>query len=90
MADMEKTEQPTAKRRSKAAEEGQVLRSREFATAAVVLGGVLWLALAAYAVYGVNALQFVFKLRAARRDVALAALEVTVFTAADAVGGATA
>jgi flagellar biosynthesis protein FlhB len=48
----EKTEQPTPKRRQRAAEEGQVLRSREFATAAVVLGGVLWLALAGPALMG--------------------------------------
>jgi flagellar biosynthetic protein FlhB len=48
----EKTEQPTPKKRQKAAEEGQVLRSREFATAAVVLGGVLWLALAGPALMG--------------------------------------
>jgi flagellar biosynthetic protein FlhB len=48
----EKTEQPTPKRRAKAAEDGQVLRSREFATAAVVLGGVLWLALSGPALIG--------------------------------------
>lgn len=48
----EKTEQATPKKREKAAEEGQVLRSREFATAAVVLGGVLWLALAGPALMG--------------------------------------
>lgn len=48
----EKTEQPTPKKRQKAAEEGQVLRSREFATAAVVLGGVLWLALMGPALMG--------------------------------------
>jgi flagellar biosynthesis protein FlhB len=41
----EKTEAPTPKRKAKAAEDGQILRSREFATAAVVLAGVLWLAL---------------------------------------------
>ena len=52
MADFEKTEAPTPKRRSKAAEEGQVLRSREFATAAVVVAGVLWLALAGPALLG--------------------------------------
>lgn len=40
----EKTEAPTPKRRKDAAEKGDILRSREFATAAVVLGGVLWLA----------------------------------------------
>ena len=48
----EKTEAPTPKRRQKAAEEGQVLRSREFATAAVVLGGVLWLALSGPSLLG--------------------------------------
>jgi flagellar biosynthesis protein FlhB len=48
----EKTEAPTPKRRQKAAEEGQVLRSREFTTAAVVLGGVLWLALSGPALLG--------------------------------------
>ena len=41
----EKTEAPTPKRKQKAAQEGQVLRSREFATAAVVLAGVLWVTL---------------------------------------------
>jgi flagellar biosynthesis protein FlhB len=41
----EKTEAPTPKRKQKASEDGQVLRSREFATAAVVMGGVLWLAM---------------------------------------------
>ncbi len=48
----EKTEAPTPKRKQKAAEDGQVLRSREFATAAVVLGGVLWLALSGPALLG--------------------------------------
>lgn len=41
----EKTEAPTPKRKRDAADKGETLRSREFATAAVVLGGVLWLAL---------------------------------------------
>jgi len=41
----EKTEAPTAKRKQKAYDEGQVLRSREFATALVVLAGCGWLAL---------------------------------------------
>jgi flagellar biosynthesis protein FlhB len=45
MSDMEKTEAPTPKKRQKAAEEGQVLRSKELATAAVVVAGVIWLAL---------------------------------------------
>jgi len=48
----EKTEAPTPKRRAKGAEQGQVLRSREFATAAVVLAGVVWLALSGPALMG--------------------------------------
>jgi len=39
----EKTEAPTAKRKQKAAEDGNVLRSRDLATALVVLAGVGWL-----------------------------------------------
>ncbi|MBA4047234.1 MAG: flagellar biosynthesis protein FlhB [Sphingomonas sp.] len=41
----EKTERPTAKRRKDAFNEGQLLRSREFATALTVLAGIGWLAL---------------------------------------------
>lgn len=41
----EKTEGPTPKRKQKAFDDGQVLRSREFATALVVLAGCGWLAL---------------------------------------------
>lgn len=41
----EKTEAPTAKRRKDAAEKGDVLRSREFATALVVMAGCGWLAM---------------------------------------------
>lgn len=48
----EKTEAPTPKRRQKAAEDGQVLRSRELTAAAVVLAGVLWLALSGPALLG--------------------------------------
>jgi flagellar biosynthetic protein FlhB len=48
----EKTEAPTPKRRRKAAEEGQVLRSKELTAAAVVLAGVLWLALSGPALIG--------------------------------------
>lgn len=48
----EKTEAPTPKRRQKAAEEGQVLRSKELTAAAVVLAGVLWLALSGPALIG--------------------------------------
>jgi flagellar biosynthetic protein FlhB len=42
----EKTEAPTQKRREKAADEGQLLKSREFATALLVLAGCGWMALA--------------------------------------------
>jgi flagellar biosynthetic protein FlhB len=48
----EKTEAPTPKRKQKAAEDGQVLRSRELTAAAVVLAGVLWLALSGPALIG--------------------------------------
>ncbi|OYY90492.1 MAG: flagellar biosynthesis protein FlhB [Sphingomonas sp. 28-66-16] len=41
----EKTEAPTAKRKKDAFDEGQVLRSREFGTALVVLAGCGWMAL---------------------------------------------
>lgn len=39
----EKTEAPTPKRRKQAADDGQVLRSKDFSTAFVVLAGVGWL-----------------------------------------------
>lgn len=41
----EKTESPTAKRKKDAFDEGQLLRSREFATALTVLAGIGWFAL---------------------------------------------
>ena len=41
----DKTEAPTAKRRKDAFDEGQLLRSREFATALTVLAGIGWFAL---------------------------------------------
>lgn len=45
MADMggDRTEAPTAKRKQQAADKGDILRSREFATALVMLAGVAWL-----------------------------------------------
>ena len=48
----EKTEAPTAKRKKDAAEQGDVLRSKEFATALVVLAGCAWLALAGPSLIG--------------------------------------
>jgi flagellar biosynthetic protein FlhB len=41
----EKTEAPTAKRKQKAVEEGQLLKSRDFASGLVVLVGCAWVAL---------------------------------------------
>ena len=43
--DGDKTELPTAKRRKDAVDKGDVLKSREFATALIVLAGCGWLAL---------------------------------------------
>lgn len=40
----EKTEAPTAKRKRKAVEEGQLLKSKDFGTALVVLIGCIWMA----------------------------------------------
>jgi flagellar biosynthetic protein FlhB len=48
----EKTEAPTPKRKKDAAEQGDVLRSKEFATALVVLAGCGWLALAGPSLVG--------------------------------------
>lgn len=39
----DRTEAPTAKRKQQAADQGDILRSREFATALVMLAGVAWL-----------------------------------------------
>jgi flagellar biosynthetic protein FlhB len=48
----EKTESPTPKRREKALEEGNVLKSREFAAALVILLGCGWLVLVGPAMLG--------------------------------------
>jgi flagellar biosynthetic protein FlhB len=40
----EKTEAPTAKRKRKAIEEGQLLKSKDFGTALVILTGCVWMA----------------------------------------------
>ena len=45
-SDMERTEAPTPKRLKKAREDGQILRSKDFGTALVVLAGVAWFAFA--------------------------------------------
>ena len=41
----EKTEAPTAKRKRDAAEQGDILKSKEFATALVIMAGCGWLAM---------------------------------------------
>ncbi|WP_419807821.1 EscU/YscU/HrcU family type III secretion system export apparatus switch protein [Sphingomonas sp.] len=43
MSDAERTEAPTPKRLQKARDDGQILRSKDFATALVVLAGAVWL-----------------------------------------------
>ena len=48
----EKTEAPTAKRKREAVEQGDILRSREFATALVVMAGCGWVALAGPSLIG--------------------------------------
>lgn len=45
MSDFERNEAPTAKRLQKASDDGDLLKSRDTATALVVLAGVAWLAL---------------------------------------------
>lgn len=65
----EKTEAPTQKRKQDAIDKGDILRSREFATAAVVLGGCLWLALAGPALIGAFKAVMVESLQFGRADV---------------------
>jgi flagellar biosynthesis protein FlhB len=65
----EKTEAPTPKKRKKAAEEGQILRSRELATAAVVLAGVLWLLMSGPALMAALKSVMVESLQFGRADV---------------------
>jgi flagellar biosynthetic protein FlhB len=50
----QKTEAPTAKKLSDAANEGNILQSKELATATVVLAGAAWLALAGPAFFEAN------------------------------------
>jgi flagellar biosynthesis protein FlhB len=48
----EKTEKPTAKRLADAAKDGDILQSRELATALVTMAGLVWLAMAGPAMMG--------------------------------------
>ncbi|WP_414899961.1 flagellar biosynthesis protein FlhB [Sphingomonas flavalba] len=65
----EKTEAPTPKRRKDALEKGEVLRSKEFATAAVVLIGCAWLALAGPSLIAALKAVMVESLRFGRGDI---------------------
>lgn len=65
----EKTEKPTPKRKKDATDKGEILRSREFATAAVVLAGCLWLAMAGPALIDAFKALMVESLQFGRADV---------------------
>jgi flagellar biosynthetic protein FlhB len=65
----EKTEAPTPKRRQDAIDKGEILRSKEFATAAVVLGGCLWLAMSGPALIDAFKAVMIESLQFGRADV---------------------
>lgn len=65
----EKTEKPTAKRLSEATKKGDILQSRELATALVVMTGVGWLAVTGPALVQALARMLIEALRFERRDI---------------------
>jgi flagellar biosynthetic protein FlhB len=65
----EKTEKPTAKRLREAAKKGDILQSRDLATALVVMAGVAWLAITGPAVMEALARMLVAGLRFDNRDI---------------------
>lgn len=65
----EKTEAPTPKRRKDAIDKGEILRSRDFATAAVVLSGCAWLAFAGPSLIGAFKAVMVESLQFGRGDI---------------------
>ncbi|ODU21604.1 MAG: flagellar biosynthesis protein FlhB [Sphingomonas sp. SCN 67-18] len=65
----EKTQAPTQKRKQDAIDKGEILRSKEFATAAVVLGGCLWLALSGPSLIGAFKAVMTESLQFGRADV---------------------
>ena len=65
----DKTEAPTPKRRKDAIDKGDILRSKEFATAAVVLAGCGWLAMAGPSLIGAFKAVMVESLQFGRADV---------------------
>ncbi|WP_336959610.1 flagellar type III secretion system protein FlhB [Sphingobium aquiterrae] len=65
----EKTEKPTAKRLRDAAKNGDILQSRDLATALVVMAGVGWLAITGPTLFGSLSQMLVEGLRFDRRDI---------------------
>src|SRR3546814_20872524 len=65
----EKTEKPTQKRLRDAAQKGDVLQSKELATALVVMAGIVWIALAGTAIMEAMARMLIQGLRLEQPDV---------------------
>lgn len=65
----EKTQAPTAKRKKEAADRGEILRSRDFSTAAVVLAGCIWLAMSGPSLLATLKLALAHGLEFGRADV---------------------
>lgn len=65
----EKTEKPTAKRLKDAAKNGDILQSRDLATALVVMAGVGWLAVTGPTLFGSLSQMLVEGLRFDRKDI---------------------
>src|SRR3546814_9124334 len=65
----EKTEKPTQKRLRDAAQKGDVLQSKELATALVVMAGMVWIALAGPAIMEAMARMLIQGLRFDQKDV---------------------
>src|SRR3546814_14107645 len=65
----EKTEKPTQKRLRDAAQKGDVLQSKELATALVVMAGMVWIALAGPAIMEAMARILIQGLRFDQKDV---------------------
>lgn len=66
----EKTEKPTPKRLEEAAKKGDILQSRELATALVVMAGVGWLAITGSSLVGALRQMLIEALRFQRGDIA--------------------
>jgi flagellar biosynthetic protein FlhB len=66
----EKTEKPTAKRLSDAAKNGDILQSKDLATALVVMAGIGWIAITGPTLFGALSQMLVRGLRFDRGDIA--------------------